>query len=318
MSEKSTAKFVSYDLRPAKQTERKILLDSFGAAMEAGFPISDYRYVGMGGNRFYDFVLIHKFLGIEKMISLEYDRKMFPRAVYNSPYQFIDVRYQDVQQFLSGDRWEGNSIYWMDYDKTLRPNIVRDVATLAPHARFGDFVFFTVCAVPPRRLQRFSSADRLIEIRDMFGDLGLGVTREDVEDANFSTAVQKVLQAAFSNAFVIERGAEFKPYFKVGYADGLEMLTYGGVFAEKERVRYFNELLKSKVPILTRTRQKRYQIKKFNLTERERSLFDRAATAGTSNAQERKDLFRIGFRAREITQYRELLRYHPRYVETLL
>ena len=80
MAVQSTAKFVSYDLRPSKQIERKMMLDSFGAAMEAGFSISEYRYVGMGGNRFYDFMLIHKFLGIEKMISLEHDRKMIPRA----------------------------------------------------------------------------------------------------------------------------------------------------------------------------------------------------------------------------------------------
>ena len=72
MSPKSTAKFVSYDLRPSKQIERKMMLDSFGAALESGFPISEYRYVGMGGNRFYDFMLVHKFLGIEQMTSLEH------------------------------------------------------------------------------------------------------------------------------------------------------------------------------------------------------------------------------------------------------
>ena len=87
MAVQSTARYVSYDLRPAKQCERKMMLDSFSAAMEAGFAIPDYRYVGMGGNRFYDFILIHKYLGIDKMVSLEHDEKMLTRARYNCPYK---------------------------------------------------------------------------------------------------------------------------------------------------------------------------------------------------------------------------------------
>ena len=66
------------------------------------------------------------------------------------------------------------------------------------------------------------------------------------------------------------------------------------------------------------SKPKRYQIKKFDLTERERRLFDRAATATRSNAREIGELRRLGFEADELQRYRELLRYRPRYVETLL
>ena len=79
----STATFISYDLRPAKQTERRLLLDFLRCSSEAGLTNSDYRYVGMGGTMFYDFHLIHRFLGINNMISLERDPKTHPRSEFN-------------------------------------------------------------------------------------------------------------------------------------------------------------------------------------------------------------------------------------------
>ncbi len=69
----STAKFIPYDLRPAKQAERRILLDFLKCGNEAGLTISDCRYVGMGGTRFIDFHLMHRFLSVNRMISLERD-----------------------------------------------------------------------------------------------------------------------------------------------------------------------------------------------------------------------------------------------------
>ena len=70
MSKPSTANFVPYGLRPSKQTERRILLDFLKCANEGGLTISDSRYVGMGGVLFYDFHLMHRFAGINNMISL--------------------------------------------------------------------------------------------------------------------------------------------------------------------------------------------------------------------------------------------------------
>ena len=315
MALKSSAKIVSYDLRPSKQIERKMMLDSFGAAMETGFPISEYRYVGMGGIRFYDFMLIHKFLGIKDMVSLEHDEKMMPRAELNLPYLFIKVRNKDVQKFISGDDFGGNTIYWMDYDGTLQPNITRDVASLVPKVRLGDFIFFTVCAALPKHLQNFSVADRLIEVKEIFGDFAGDVSRDDMENDKFPVAVHKVLNAAFMNAFVGSTG-KFWPYFQVGYADGSAMLTYGGVYTTPEKQRVFANVINSRVPVLKGA--KKYQIKRFNLTERERGLFDRAATASGPEAAEIEELKRLGFKKTELTRYRELLRYHPRYVETLV
>lgn len=317
MPPQSTAKFVSYDLRPSKQIQRKMMLDSFAAAMEAGFQISEYRYVGMGGIRFYDFILMHKFLGIEKMSSIEHDTELMRRVKFNVPYKFIEIVNTDVHGFVTGDAFSGNTIYWMDYDGSVNPNITRDIASLAPKVKQRDFIFFTVCGEPPRRLLDKNTEDRLQDMKEIFGDLAKGFTREDMENYNFPTTVLKLLQAAFTNVFVVRREGVFRPFFQVSYKDGLEMLTYGGVFASLGDWKRFAKVLKNKGSALERSRTGRYKIGKFDLTERERVLFDRASTATTANTEEVREIKYLGFKVEMLHKYRELLRYHPRYVETL-
>src|SRR3954471_21253574 len=112
----STANIVAYNLRPAKQTERRLLIDFLRCASEHGVANSDCRYVGMGGTMFYDFHLVHRFLGINNMVSLERDSKFHPRSTFNCPYDFITVKNETVATFLANDRDDSVTIYWLDYD----------------------------------------------------------------------------------------------------------------------------------------------------------------------------------------------------------
>jgi hypothetical protein len=99
----STAGFIAYDLRPAKQAERRILLDFLKCANEAGITISGSRYVGMGGTMFYDFHLMHRFLGVSNMVSLERNPDIHPRSVFNCPFDFIEVRNETAASFMGAD-----------------------------------------------------------------------------------------------------------------------------------------------------------------------------------------------------------------------
>ena len=162
MSPRSSAYEVSYNLRPSKKCERKLMLESLSVAAECGFPIKDYRYVGMGANTFYDFVLMHKYFGIEKMISLEHDAGMMKRACFNNSYKFIQVLQRTASEFVHEDEFSGTRVYWMDYDGEIKPDIVRDIATLGAKANVGDFVFVTVRAGLPRWSQKHSTKQRLL------------------------------------------------------------------------------------------------------------------------------------------------------------
>ena len=46
---------VQYELRPAKQVERRMIIDALRKLAMAGFEIEDYNYVGFGSIYFVDF-----------------------------------------------------------------------------------------------------------------------------------------------------------------------------------------------------------------------------------------------------------------------
>ena len=59
---------VHYEFRPAKQVERRMLIHTFQSLMELGFPISKYKYTGLGSIYFVDFAMFHRYLGISKFL----------------------------------------------------------------------------------------------------------------------------------------------------------------------------------------------------------------------------------------------------------
>ena len=318
MPPRSSAKVVSYDLRPAKQCERRLMMESFYTAIESGFPVSAYRYIGMGGISFYDFRLIHKYLGIKNMTSLEHDERIFPRAEFNCPFDFINVRCSTVQDFVLSDQFDGNSIFWLDYDDAVITDVISDIISISDRAQLRDFVFVTVPGNTPKFLMKLNAKDRIVELQDRLQEMAPALSDRDVEDVVFPRTIRKILRSAFDHAFAQRHEGEFNPFFQVQYADGQEMVTYGGNFATHQDCNYFNDLLRGKIPFIGSMSEQSYRIKRFNLTEKERLLFDRAATSTREDTEEIEHLIRLGFVDEDLHRYRELLRFSPRYVETLL
>ena len=73
MLPESSSHRVQYDLRPRKQIERRMMIHAFQRLSEARFTISSYRYAGFGAFFFVDFILFHRLLGIDDMVSIEHD-----------------------------------------------------------------------------------------------------------------------------------------------------------------------------------------------------------------------------------------------------
>lgn len=315
-SVRSTARFISYDLRPAKQAERGILIDLLKIAGDCGLPIRDYRYVGMGANRFYDFLLVHKYLGLRDMVSLEHDDGMYQRAVFNVPYRFIDVRHTSVVSFLAEGPSERPEILWLDYDGGITPDVVADIMSVGPRCKVGDFCFVTVAGLPRRSLEAMSDVDRLAHLQDAYGDVAGPLELADVERSRFQQAVHKLLMTAFKSAFATRSEGRFVPLLQVEYADSMRMVTVGGAFLRPGTVADIARQLKQSLPFLRVDTASLYQIRSFALTERERAMFDRATTAPMKRCPERRLLKKLGFDDSDIDAYNELIRYLPRYVET--
>ncbi len=309
---RSTARFIAYDLRPAKQSERGLLVDVLKVAGDCGIPIRDYKYVGMGANRFYDFLMLHKHLGVKAMVSLEHDEQMYERAMYNVPYRFIEVRNESVLGFLQNVRSAKKELLWLDYDGGIGPEVVADIASVGARAKAGHFCFVTVSGHPPRVIESASAADRLTHLQETLGDFSGGVRVADTEKSSFATAVYKILVAAFKNAFPGDVENEFVFLLQVEYSDSMPMVTVGGGLLPTAKVKKLRKALSSSLPFLPQGTL--YRIRSFHLTERERALFDRAVT-GDGASPEHETLELLGFKEPDLRAYSELVRYLPRYVE---
>lgn len=265
---------------------------------------------------FYDFHLIHRFLGINNMISLERNEDFHRRSLFNCPYDFIEVRNETVGSFLQTDEDQRKTIYWLDYDDGLSPEIVMDIAVLGTKVRLEGFAFITICGHPPRFLEKLGTERRLEYFHENFGDIAIGLSTDDMHDRNFSTAVHKILIAAIRNAFAARADGEFKPIFQVLYKDSMPMVTVGGCMCPKDRASNLVSRVRSDLPFLMRSQP--YKIRNLNLTERERALFDIAVTKKRANSKQSNCLRTLGFKKAQFDTYRDLIRFLPRYHESII
>lgn len=312
----STATFIPYNLRPAKQAERRILLDFLKSASEVGMAVSNCRYVGMGGTMFYDFHLMHRFLGINRMVSLERDSDIHPRCKFNCPFDFIKVKNETAATFLARDKNNVPTIYWFDYDDGFGPDIIADIISLGTRVKVGGFAFVTVFADPPGVLQKQTKEQRLEYFQQNMGDFAVGLTANDMVNSEFPKSVRRVLTAAFQYAFAARTDGKFQILFQIQYKDSTLMLTVGGCFSSVADAPGILIRVKSALPFLLRTAP--YQIKNLNLTDRERVLFDTAVTKTRDKSKEKNALRSLGFEDRDFETYRDLLRFLPRYHESII
>jgi hypothetical protein len=94
------------------------------------------------------------------------------------------------------------------------------------------------------------------------------------------------------------------------------MATVGGYFGEKSvsgtMLKHVRKRMKF---LLGDLNDAPYVIEQFNITDAERVIFDRSATSPRRSRKYRNQLESLGFRRSIVDQYRDLIRFIPRYVE---
>jgi hypothetical protein len=139
-----------------------------------------------------------------------------------------------------------------------------------------------------------------------------------IQKADFPAAVHKILMAAFKNALATRRDGLFVPLLQVEYSDSVPMVTVGGALLADGQAFAIRTKVAKDLPFLETKATLLYAIEDFHLTERERALFDMAATKQRRGSPEQNALKKLGFKDRDVDSYRELIRYIPRYVETIV
>jgi len=204
----------------------------------AGYKISQYKYWGLGSVYYVDFVMFHKYLFIEKMACVEWGA-VKKRMRFNKPYKFIRLKLGPLSQHIPSIRPTEKSLIWLDYDRTLDPEMLQDIdGTVGRLSRESLFVV-TVDARP--RLPKGSpgeglSADEQESLTaqtysDWFGQyLGRAVGRDSIASVHVAPLFYEVVLERINRTLKRRgEGLQFIQLFNYLYRDGAPMWTLGGM-----------------------------------------------------------------------------------------
>jgi hypothetical protein len=304
---------VFYDLRPAKQIERKMIVDTLLRMSQSGFRIADYQYTGFGSVYFIDFVLLHKVLGIKNLLNVEYSKAIKKRVTFNSPFGIIRHEFKPVSDVIPTLSRDLRHILWLDYDDIINRGVIEDVIAASAQLSPGSLLLITVDVEPP---SRSDEPDKWREFYEeevgQFLDPGLSAThfaRSNLPQLNAS-----MIFNAVKGGLVGRSDVSWSLVFNFLYKDGHRMLTLGGLIGSVSEARNlagcdFDGLgfIRSDI------RKKPYEIRVPRLTKKERLYLDSHMPC-PDNWKPRE--FEIT--TEDVEAYREIYRFYPSFAELLL
>ena len=219
---------LNYLLRPAKQIQRRLLLESFQQLALDGFDLSSYRYLGFGSPYYVDFVLFHRTLGISSMLCIE--REDIPRRMeFNKPFRFVDVRMQPVSEIIAELGSEGRLLVWLDYDEPLDGNKLDDIDGFCQRLNVGSILLVTVRSGLQVK-QRDALLDEAGEAFSVF--YGRPVRAKLLQPANAAGFFEEVIRGRIDSTLQTREDVQFVQMFDFRYADGAQMLSVGGMICD--------------------------------------------------------------------------------------
>lgn len=307
--ESASARKVIYNLRPAKQVERRMLLDALQVMGEAGFGIRGYQYTGMGSLYFVDFVLFYRLLGMTDMLTVEMDLSLESRIRYNLPFGPIVFAPVPIGEVIPELSLEKQHLLWLDYDFRMNEVVVQDVGTAAVRLTPGSILLVTVDVKPP-------NGETPREWRQYYeryaGEyFGLGWNDATFAESDLAWTNSRIL----FNTIIrnLPPGKKFFPLFNFAYSDGHPMLTIGGVVGSDDEAELISDCdFDNASYIRTSTEDKPYEIMVPRLTHKERMHLDSYMPCADEWLPKEFVLSKD-----EVHNYREVYRFYPSYVEIL-
>lgn len=304
---------VQYDLRPAKQVERRMLVDALQRLAQAGFSIRDYQYTGMGSIYFHDFIVFHKLLGINRMLSIEHDLGLKRRVKFNCPYGFIETMFGSSTVAIPGLSTDVKHFLWLDYDEVVDENKLKDVYLAGSQLSVGSILVVTVDTESPDKNANTLADNKSYYESQAANYLG-NVDDTQFAESNLHRISKKVILNAFKEGMAGRPEVEFIPLFDFVYADGHRMLSVGGMLGTSEEKHRLNGVDMEKAPYFRLSADAQpYEIVVPKLTVRERYLLDAAMPCPVSWQPKEFNLSKV-----DVESYREVYRFLPAYAELLL
>ena len=236
---------VNFSLRPSKSIQRHIVFDGV-RELQMAIGLDRMVYVGLGSIWFTDFILAHKLLGIDDMVSIEKSAVGYRRAEFNAPFATVRVMHGTTSttlpilfedRLIRGRPW----MVWLDFDGEFDEAHREDIRTVVENAPTNSVLLLTFNGEERRY---GSPADRPDRLRELFGDVvPEGLSRRACRgDRMAETLANLSMDFMRSVAMDMARVGGFVPAFRAVYRDTATMVTVGG-FMPSEESRYPAERL---------------------------------------------------------------------------
>ena len=238
---------IDYRIRPAKHAERLMIGDAL-QRLKFG-TIESYQYVGLGSVYFSDFVLFHRRLGIQKMVSIERETQDSRRFLDNLPYSNIEMLWGSTATELTKADLSLRSIVWLDFEDPLNREMLDDVRSVIGRAVSGTAILVTIQCRPA--MQDANNPRKIVDLlAERLGRerVDVGLTDDDLLGWGTAAVYRKILindiQATLSQRNGTrprEQHLEFEQILNFHYKDGVQMQTVGGVLFDRGQRPIFNQ-----------------------------------------------------------------------------
>ncbi|MCB0747311.1 MAG: hypothetical protein KDC90_07590 [Ignavibacteriae bacterium] len=308
MSLPSSYTRVAYDLRPAKQVERRMILDAFLKLQIGGFDLRTYHYYGFGSIYFVDFILFHKLLGINKLTSIEGDLGAESRIKYNVPFNIINVEMEMSYNVIPKIREDERIIFWLDYDTKINSSILEDIANASSKMCSGSVLLATIDA-----RQAVEDPQRnYMMLKDEIGDyIPYGASQRDFVKSNYFNTLARILFNSGLQGIAGYPDKSLMPLFKIFYKDSCPMITIGYMICDSADKRRLKKIDFAECPfVVKKMEDSLYDIHVPKLTRKERSYLD--------SHMPRKGKWRPGefhLAEEDLDAYNKIYRFNPSYAE---
>lgn len=224
---------VNYSLRPSKSVQRGLVFEGL-RAISTALGLDNAVYVGFGSIWFTDFVMAHKVLSIDDMVSIEANEIGFRRAVFNKTYRTITMMHGLSQEKLPellliqgyvARPW----IVWLDYDSALNEGVVQDFQWVLNNAPPNSICLFTFSAT--QNAYGDKPIHRPARIKALLGDVVPDDLSKDAcsKEALPVTLAQLAMDYLKSEVADSARPGGFVEAFRIPYLDSVGMVTVGGI-----------------------------------------------------------------------------------------
>lgn len=303
---------INYQIRPGKNIERKMFVETFRRLSEFG-SLHSYRYVGFGSAYFSDFYLFHKSLGLRRMISIEKDVENHSRFRFNRPFACIRLHFGRSNDVLPTLSWGTKTILWLDYDGRLDSGALTDVSHFCSAAPAGSVIVMTVNAMPDQ-----AGEDRVRLLRTRVGNANVppDVTQASLGGWGTAGVYRRIIHNQISQRINERNGGleetrqlVYRQLFNFRYADAAKMLSVGGLIYERRQQDIFERCAFQRHFDFVCDGDDAYSIETPNLTFREIHHLDSQLPKRTRKVKGKS------IPNEDIEKYAKVYRYFPRFAE---